>query len=237
MRRLQQWHGIHRRVQPTLYSSLVSLKSLYTLQVLASPLLETDVHTWTLQMSTHGHRQKWTLPRSMTRFTRGHRTKSPVWTQKKYIKKNQWHWKDLNPGLLYGSAVHNQLHHGGQFELQKVCCSIYWQFLRNQKNGPCAPGSTRGLFWRHQKRSLWGPPHMDLLWRSPRSDLSNCGHYGKVHAKTSQGPFFIPEKWTFLFSSRASSIQGARGHEEQIHSCNLVSALVRVTLHLIWLIT
>jgi hypothetical protein len=35
---------------------------------------------------------------------------------------------------------------------------------------------------------------MDLVWRGPRSDLGNPGHYDEVHAKTSRGPFFIPKK-------------------------------------------
>jgi hypothetical protein len=43
---------------------------------------------------------------------------------------------------------------------------------------------------------------MDHIWRGPRSDLGNCGHYGKEYAKTSQNPFFIERKWTFLLSSR-----------------------------------
>ncbi len=39
-----------------------------------------------------------------------------------------------------------------------------------------------------------GPPHMDLVWRGPHSDLGNHGHCGKVHAKTSRGPFFMLKK-------------------------------------------
>jgi hypothetical protein len=51
--------------------------------------------------------------------------------------------------------------------------------------------SRQGLFGRHWKWSMQGPPHMDLMWRGPRRDLGSHGRCGEVHAKTLQGPFFI----------------------------------------------
>jgi hypothetical protein len=37
--------------------------------------------------------------------------------KKKSVIKNQWHWRELNPSVLHGSPVPNQLDHGGQLEL------------------------------------------------------------------------------------------------------------------------
>jgi hypothetical protein len=48
--------------------------------------------------------------------------------------------------------------------------------------------SMQGFFWGHQKRSLQGPSHMDLIWRGPHSDLGNRGDCREVHAKTKHGP-------------------------------------------------
>jgi hypothetical protein len=61
-------------------------------------------------------------------------------------------------------------------------------------------GSTWGLSWGHQKRSLRGPPHMNHIWRDPHSDLANHGHY---MAKSMQRPrkvhFSLKENGHFCF--------------------------------------
>jgi hypothetical protein len=98
------------------------------------------------------------------------------------LREKQRHWRDLNSSLLRGSPLPNQLDHGGHLGFNEVYSSLYIQFLKIQ--GMDLAGSTQGLSWGHQKRSLRGPPHMDHIWRGPHTDLGNRGHYGKVHAKT-----------------------------------------------------
>jgi hypothetical protein len=56
---------------------------------------------------------------------------------------------------------------------------------------------------------------MDLVWRGPHSDLGNHGRCGEVHAKTSQGPFFIFKKLTFLISSRDVVLMAVRCSKPQ----------------------
>jgi hypothetical protein len=57
--------------------------------------------------------------------------------------------------------------------------------------------SSGDVFWRHQKRSMWGPHHMVPIWLSPCSDLSGRGRCGEVHTKTLCGQFFTKENGHF----------------------------------------
>ncbi len=64
-----------------------------------------DVHAW-----------------SMTWSTPGYFTGVLSWTPQKIkplFEINAWHWRDLNPSLLHGSPVPNQLDHGGQMGIYK----------------------------------------------------------------------------------------------------------------------
>ncbi len=100
--------------------------------------------------------------------------------------------------LLRGSLRAVPPGHAGGMRFILAYTSNFWKLKKKMD----LAGSTRGLSWGHQKRPLRGPPHMNHIWRDPRSGLGNHGHYGKVHAKTLQRPSFIERKWTYLFSSR-----------------------------------
>ncbi len=96
--------------------------------IIDKSLLERDVHEWTSKWSTRGEREKWTFvehilmvhgdePRQRPRveIAEVHAwTLHKVWSPQKRksdLRKNQWHWWELNPSLLHGSPVPNQLDH------------------------------------------------------------------------------------------------------------------------------
>jgi hypothetical protein len=57
----------------------------------------------------------------------------PKNNQNHFLRKKQWHWKDLNSSLLHGSLVPNQLDHKGHLEFCKVYSSLYIKFLKIKK--------------------------------------------------------------------------------------------------------
>ncbi len=146
-------------------------------------------HLWNKYLwSTHmdlADVHAWTLPRSMTRSTCGHCTNSPhCGPQNRNVNflKNRWLWRDLNPSPLHGSPVPNQLDHEGQLNLQIVYCSLYLQFLRIQKNGPCMvhAGTFLGSSEEVPARTFPHGPHLARpsqwpweSWRLQRSVFSS----------------------------------------------------------------
>jgi hypothetical protein len=146
-------------------------------------LLERDVHEWTSKWSTRGERKKWTFVKHILmvhgdgprRRPRVDISKVHAWTLHKapsvvppkkgnhIFKKHQWHWWELNPSLLHGSPVPNQLDHGGQLKLWKVNVDYISAIFENSKKwtsrGP------RGEF-------------LDVIRRGPCEDLSTWALFG-----------------------------------------------------------